>query len=175
MDAALLDRDRQLAEVAQATNNARHVLRELKPDPTTVAAHAAGERHCPLSAGKERRSGSNMVLHPASAFRPVPDQRPVDTNQTVVLEVVDQWNRRQQPSTRSPAVNQHHQHCSSPTYNWEWALSIAGPGQQHHRGTTHSHNLLAEMMLPATATAHCHLGGYNVPLLWRMTCHGKTR
>ena len=55
---------------------------------------------------------------PTSAFSPVPDQRPVDTDQTAVLEVVDQWNRRQQPPARSPAVNQHHQHHSSPTYNW---------------------------------------------------------
>ena len=53
VEAALQDTDRQLAEAAQATNNARHVLQELNLRPNNSSSTCSKrERHGPLSAGK---------------------------------------------------------------------------------------------------------------------------
>ena len=117
VEAALQDRDRQLAKAAQATGNARCVLQELNQTQQQLQ-HMQQERDTVRLLQERAEIRQQHGPPPTFAFSPVPDQRPVDTNQTAVLEVVDQWNRRQQPPVRSPAVNRHHQHHSSPTYNW---------------------------------------------------------
>ena len=109
---------------------------------------------------------------PTSAFSPVPDQRPVDTDQTAVLEVVDQWNRRQQPPARSPVANQHHQHHSSHTYNW------SGLSHSRARATTplrhHAQSHFTGRDGASSRSSTSSSGGYSVPLPRQMTYDGQT-
>ena len=169
--AALQDRDRQLAEAAQATDNARHVLPELNQTQQQLQ-HMQQERDTVHFLQERAQIRQQHGPPPTSAFSPVPDQRPVDTDQTAVLEVVDQWNRHQQPPARSPAVNQHHQHRSSPTYNWS-GLSHSGARPAtplRHHAQSHFAGRDGASSRSSTSSP----GGYSVPLPRQMTCDGKT-
>ena len=100
------DKDNRLAAADADHHNLQEQLQHMQQERDTV-------RFLQKRAQIRQQCGPPLT----SAFSPVPDHRPVDTDQTAVLEVVDQWNKRQQPTARGPAVNQHHQHRSSPTYN----------------------------------------------------------
>ena len=62
VEAALQDRDRQLAEAAQATDNARRVLQELNQTQQQLQ-HRSRREILSAFCRKEHRSGSSSVLH----------------------------------------------------------------------------------------------------------------
>ena len=168
VEAALQDRDRQLAEAAQATDNARRVLQELNQTQQQLQ-HMQQERDTVRFLQERAQIRQQGGPPPTSAFSPVPDHRPADTDQTAVLEVVDQWNRRQQPTARGPATAGP---LASPTYNWSGlSHSRARPATppRHHAQLYFAGRDGASSRRSASSP-----GGYSVPLPRQMTYDGKT-
>ena len=155
------DKDNRLAAADADLHNLQEQLQHMQQERDTV-------RFLQERAQIRQQRGPP----PTSAFSFVPDQQPVDTDQTAVLEVVDQWNRRQQPTARGPAVNQHHQHRSPPTYNWSGlSHSRARPATPPRH---HAQSYFAGRDGASSHSSPSSPGGYSVPLPWQMTYDGKT-
>ncbi len=171
-EAALGERDRLLTEASQAADVARLQGQDLSQELARARGALADlqkEREVLQYMQSLEQTRRQPGPTQPTAFRPVAPQMPQDTDQSPVLQVIDQWNSQQQPPTRGAQGNQQRHspgyHRSGPPH------SRAGPPAP---GRNRAQSGFANRDIAPSRNSTSSTGGYHIPLPRQMTFDGKT-